>query len=122
MAKYDLLINATAVPSPVTGLPQFQSVKPDGANNPNMPSQQQTFELEVVGVGTVSATAQIVVSNDTGPDPTQFNWIKYGDTIMASGTNSGSVGMGGTQSWRHFGAYLTAISGTNASATCRMSA
>lgn len=123
MSKYDLLVNeaATAVKTPP--VPQYQSVTPWGATNPNVPSQQQTFELAVVGVGAVSASAQILVSNDSGPDPSQYNWVPYGDPISTqAGTNLavGSISMNG--SWRHFAAYLTAISGTNASATLRMSA
>jgi hypothetical protein len=122
MAKYDLLVNATVtgVTSPLK--PQFQSVTPTGPTNPTSPPQEQSFQLVTSGVGTVSATAQIIVSNDTGPDPSQYNWITYGDVITAGGTNGGQASTGMTQSWRHYAAYLTAISGTNASATLRMSA
>lgn len=123
MSKYDLLVNATATAVKTPPVPQFQSVTPWGATNPNVPSQQQTFELAVAGVGAVSASAQVLVSNDTGPDPSQYTWVPYGDPIAtAAGTNlaAGQASLNG--SWRHFAAYLTAIAGTNAAATLRMSA
>lgn len=121
MSKYDLLVNATVVP-PTLGVPQFQAVVPPGPNNPNLPPQQQTFELYVNGVGAVSATVQLVVSNNEGGDPSQYNWFAYGDPFTATGTNKGvnSTAMNGA--WRAYGAYLTAISGTNASANLRMNA
>ena len=122
MSKYDLLVNATATAVKTPPVPQFQSVTPWGATNPNVPSQQQTFELAEAGVGAVSASAQILVSNDTGPDPSQYNWVPYGDPISAVGTNLGVGSASVNGSWRHFAAYLTAISGTKASATLRMSA
>lgn len=114
MARYDLLLNATAALSGAP--PQGQSVMPDGPTNPKMPPLAQTFELFVTGVGNVSATAQIIVSNDNA------NWLNYGDPITAEGSNTAQAGFAGTQAWRHFAAYLTGISGTNASATIRMSA
>lgn len=122
MAKYDLLVNVTetGVTSPLK--PQFQSVTPTGPTNPTSPPQKQSFQLVTTGVGTVSAAAQVIVSNDTGPDPSQYNWITYGDPITAAGTNGGQASSGMTQSWRHYAAYLTTISGTNAAATLRMSA
>jgi hypothetical protein len=124
MAKYDLLLNVTAVPNPIPSppKPQGQAVKPWGPTNPTSPPAEQTFQLVVAGVGAVSASAQILVSNDTGDDPSQYNWLPYGDPIAAAGTNNGQASSAGSQAWRHFGAYLTAISGTNASATLRMGA
>lgn len=120
MAKYDLLLNVIATKS--GGKPQGQSVTPPGPTNPNMPPLQQAFQLDVVGVGAVSASAQIVVSNDDGPDPSLYNWTAYNDPITAAGTDNASNIQAGTQCWKNFGAYITAISGTNASATLRMSA
>ena len=75
MSKYDLLVNATATAVKTPPVPQFQSVTPWGATNPNVPAPQQTFELVVTGVGAVSASAQVLVSNDTVPDPSQYNWV-----------------------------------------------
>lgn len=120
MAKYDLLLNVIATGA--SGMPQGQAVSPPGPTNPNMPPQQQSFQLDVVGVGAVSATAQLLVSNDDGPDPSLYNWTPYNDPFTAAGTNSGNNIQGGTQCWKNFAAYLTAISGTNASAILRMSA
>lgn len=122
MSKYDLLVNATITGVLTPPKPQFQAVRPPGPNNPDMPPQQQTFQLVVDGVGTVSATAQVIVSNDSGGDPSLYNWIAYGDPIVASGPNIGQATESMNGAWRNYGAYLTAISGTNASATLRMAA
>lgn len=121
MSKYDLLVNATVsgVKTPIK--PQGQAVTPPGPQNPNMPTQQQTFLLEVTGNGAVSATAQILATADNGPDPSLYNWVAYGDPITATGANGiGTAIMGGTQAWRHFGAYLTGT--PTGSATVRMNA
>lgn len=97
---------------------------PWGPTNPTSPPQQQTFQLEIVGTaGNMGGTAQLVVSNDEGPDPSQFNWVNYGDPLIAPSTYLVAqylASMNG--SWKHYGAYLTAISGTGAKATVRMSA
>lgn len=120
MSKYDLLLNGQASQTAV--VPQFQSVTPAGPTNPNMPPLQQTFELELTGVGAVSASAQIIGSNDTGPDPSLHSWVKLGDPITATGTNTANAFASMTGPWRSFAAYLTAISGTGASANVKMSA
>lgn len=120
MAKYDLLLNVTAAKT--GGKPQGQAVAPPGPTNPNMPPQAQSFQLDVTGVGAVSASAQVVVSNDDGPDPSLFNWTAYNDPVTVADTDNASQIQAGNQCWKWFGAYVTAISGTNASATLRMSA
>lgn len=120
MSKYDLLVNQTVTQ---TAPPPVLPVTPWGQTNPTSPPSEQTFHLVVSGTGAVSATAQVVVSNDTGPDSKLFNWIPYGDAIVATGTaGNGQASFGGTQSWKHFGAYLTAISGTDALANLKMNA
>lgn len=119
MSTYVLLNNVTVTKA---APPPTFAVKPWGATNPEVPSQEQSFHLKVHGNGAVSATAQIYVSNDTGPDPNQFDWIAYGDPIVAAGTNVGQASAGGQQSWRWFGGIITAISGTGAAATLEMSA
>lgn len=122
MSLYFLSNNVKAAQVP-QALPPNPTAKPWGPTNPESPPQEQVFHLKVRGIGTVSATAQIYVSNDSGPDPSQFDWIAYGDPITATGTNNvGQTSAGGTQAWRHFGALITAISGTNAAATLEMSA
>lgn len=108
MALY-VLINAAAVPffTPNTIVPAL-------ADGPIIPAQiapQQTFQLTVKGVGSISATVQLAVSNDG------VNWSNYGDPVTASGTTKASAGFGGAQNWKFYSAYLTAISGTAAQAT-----
>lgn len=114
MSSYNLIDNQT-VTQPIT-LPPIPAVKPWGPTNPNSPPLEQAFQFVVTGVGAVSATAQVYVSND------EVNWTPYGDAITAAGTNVGQQVQGGTQPWKHFGAYLTAISGTGATASLKMSA
>lgn len=121
MSKYDLLLNATATQA--AAKPQGQAVTPAGPTNPNMPPQQQTFQIDVSGVGAISASAQIVVSNDVGDDPSLYRWSKYGDPIATNAGNDNVTGMASMNgSWRSFGAYLTAISGTGAKANVLMNA
>lgn len=78
------------------------------------PAPQQTFVLTVTGTGALSATAQVMVSNDGD------NWLNYGAPITA--TNGVPAAQTGNQVWEYFGAVLTAISGTNAGAKLVMSA
>lgn len=116
MAKYDLLLNVSAA---LTGpQPQGQAVKPDGPTNPNMPPLEQAFQLVVAGVGNVTATVQILVSNDTG---SVLNWVPYGDPVTAAGSNIGQAAWSGSQPWRHYAANCTNIT-AGAKATLRMSA
>ena len=116
MASYDLLLNQT-VPASAPP-PQKEPVQPWGANNPTSPPPEQTFHLIVAGTaGNVSGTAQVIVSNDG------VNWVNYGDAIAAASTYlTAQASFAGTQAWKYFGAYLTAISGTGATATLRMNA
>lgn len=88
-----------------------------GAGGPVTPPTNQTFQLVVVGAGSVSASAQPVVSNDG------INWVNYGSAISASSATTVSVGSGtGAAVWAYYAAYLTAISGTGAKATMTMNA
>lgn len=117
MTTYALLTNVTAVQSaPTTTRGPMNPVQAPGPGNANNPAQEQTFHLVVTGIGAVSVTAQPIVSNDN------VNWIVYGDTITAAGTDRGQISVGGSQAWSWYGAYVTAISGTNASANLTMSA
>jgi len=114
---YQLLTNVTAVQAaPTATRGPMNAVKAPGPSNPNMPPQEQTFNLMVSGVGAVSVTAQLVVSHDG------VNWMAYNDPITASGTDSGGKITTGSGAWPWFGAYVTAISGTNASANLTMAA
>lgn len=121
MATYKLLTAVTAVqPAPNSARGPQNPTKAPGPTNSNMPAQEQTFHTKVSGVGSVSVTIQNVVSNDGD------NWLNYGDAYTVAGTAGvdspaqGSVT--GSQSWEWFGAYVTAISGTDASANLTMSA
>lgn len=121
MASYKLLTNATATISaasigkPAT-LPPNPVVTAHGPTNPNMPAQEQAFQLSVVGIGAVSATVQVVVSDDGQ------TWSAYNDPFTANGTDYATFVTTGSAAHRQFGAYLTAISGTNATANLSMSA
>jgi hypothetical protein len=92
--------------------------------NPELPPQSQSFVLTVTSqtqAATPSATVQLVGSNDN------VNWVNYGAPLTATGTvsataNSFSAATSGTTPYRHFGAYLTAISGTGASCVLVMEA
>lgn len=117
MATYKLITNQTATQAaPVLGRPPNPSAIAHGPVNANMPAQEQAFQLVVTGIGALSATAQVVVSNDS------VTWTAYIDPITASGNDGASRLVTGSGSWKHFGAHLTAISGTNAAATLTMSA
>lgn len=94
-----------------------QAAKPPGANNANSPTPTQQFQLIVRGVGDVSATAQPAGSNDG------VTWVDVGSPLAAgTDTDVSSVGGTSTSPFSYFGAYITAISGTDAEATVTMSA
>lgn len=119
-----LIVNATAVQtvanvengdgSNVGGVnPSYQPVNPAGSTTP---AANQGFQLVVTGTGSVSASAQIVVSNDG------VNWTNLTPAITASAAVGTSSAIGGNSQvpYQYFGAYITAISGTNATATLTM--
>lgn len=106
MAAYILLNAAAPFFTPNTIVP----VLTDGPIPQVMVAPEQTFQLTVSGTGPVSATAQVVVSND------RINWFPYGDPVTASGTTKATTGWGGAQNWEAYSAYLTALSGTGAQA------
>lgn len=117
MSVYKLLTNVTAVQAaPTATRGPMNPVQAPGPDNANMPAQNQAFALSVTGIGAVSVTVQPVVSNDGA------TWIADGDPVTASGTDLGLFPWGGSRPWAWFGAYVTAISGTNASANLLMSA
>lgn len=112
MAQEYALINGAMAPffTPNTIVPPAT----DGPIPQTPIGNQQTFQLIVAGVNSVSATIQVIVSND------RVNWTNYFDPFTVSGTSKVSAGFGGSQNWKYFSAYLTAISGTAASATLLM--
>lgn len=94
---------------------QVLTSNPLDASLPITPPASQAFQLTVTGTGAVTAQAQIYGSNDGK------NWVAIGAPITASGTNVGNVGASGTVPFAFFGALLTSITGTNATATLTMS-
>jgi hypothetical protein len=122
---YNLIHNVQAVqalPAPVqaagqnSNLPNgSKSVKPDGgAGTPSSPPTSQTFQGVLNGNGNCSATVNIIVSND------EFNWIPYAQITFASGTTPNSQAAMGSQVWAYYSAYVSALSGTDASVNCLM--
>lgn len=124
MTVYFLAQNVTAVQTLAnvqkadgTGGPN-QAIVPTGTNdNPNAPPFNESFQLVVTGSGNVSASAQIVASNDGQ------NWFTVGSVIAAASAGAPVTAAGiASQSAKFWGAFITAIAGTNASATVTMSA
>lgn len=128
-----LLTSSTAVqngpPAPVQPLSESDRqnitvISSGGFPPPGTPVQvaeKQAFVLTVKGTGNVSASAQMVGSND----PyfcTNGNYVTLGDPIHATGSTSAVASMGGTAPFAYFGAFITAISGVNATAAVTMSA
>lgn len=91
-------------------------VNTDGPIPQNVIAPEQSFQLTVTGNPgvTVSATAQVVASND------RVNWTPYFDPVSVTGQTTATAGWGGSQNWKYFSAYLTAISGLGAKATLTM--
>lgn len=115
-----LLKNVTGVQSaPSAGvLPQGSEavVSSPGYSSSAKNAPNQAFQLIVTGTsGNVSATAQIMASNDGN------NWVTYGSPIVASAAASpNSASATGSGPFGYFTAYITAISGTGAKATVLM--
>lgn len=85
-------------------------LNPAGSNSP---SSNMGFQIVVKGGGSVSATAQIVVSNDG------INWTNLTTVVANSATNiSTGINNNANAPYAYVGAYISAISGTGASATC----
>lgn len=95
---------------------QQPGVNPWAGTLATAPPPLQTFELLINGTaGNVSGTAQIIVSNSGN------TWYKYGDPMSATSAYlNASTALSGNQGWNLYGAILTAISGTNATATLTM--
>lgn len=95
--------------------------KPWGADsNTNVPPQNQAFEATVnANSANPSAVVQPVMSNDG------INWTNYGSamTVQAiGGASFASAMVVGNTPGAYFGAFVSAISGTNAKVNCTMSA
>jgi hypothetical protein len=70
--------------------------------------EKRTFQASVTGTGSVSASVDIQVSNDS------LNFLTLA-TINLSGTTSATDGFVSDAPWAYVRASLTAISGTGAS-------
>lgn len=115
MSLYKLIERGTLTVS--NGPAPIKSVKVGTLETAN-----QQFHLVAHGTGTISVSVQVVGSN--GGD----NWMAVGDPITASASPSGiaettaQAAMTGNAPWAWFGAYVTAISPANATATLTMNA
>ena len=121
MTAYLLLNNVTAVQTaPTLARPAPQAALPGGgAGSPVGGPTNQSFHAVVTGSGSVSATIHLQVSNDG------MNWIDYptiGVMTVSSGGAPQQALAAGTTPYQYFSAYVSAISGTNASVSLTMSA
>ena len=87
-----------------------------GAGEGSQASSSQGFQFNVTGTGAISATIQVIASNDG------VNWFPYGAAQTVSGTTAATGAATGSAFVRYVSAYVTAISGTNAMADCLMAA
>jgi len=122
MSVYYLLTKATATQAAGAAPPSY--VSPWGATNPTTPPSQETFVVEIIGTaGNVGGTVQLVASNDPGDPASVKNWVNLGDPLIAPSTYLTATYTTTMQaSFKHYGALLTAISGTGAAATVTMAA
>lgn len=117
MSIYHLLQNDPQLVQSGAVVPQGQGVRPRGGVDPNVPPQQQQFMVVVKGTsGSVSATVQVLGSND------RLTWQPYGDPVTAAGAGgSGMSAWTGDAPYQYFGAAITALSGPNATVDVQMS-
>ena len=80
------------------------------------PGSNQGYEVVVTGSGNVSVTIQPVASNDGN------NWVVNGGTLAVTSGASPQAGIVATSTTlAYVSAFVTAITGTNASATITVS-
>ena len=121
MSVYVLLQGATATNGPFSpsSPPASPSlvVKPTGPNHsPNINPTQQTVQGIVTGTGSVSATIKVMGSNDGG-----VTWVDAVATVtISSGTGFSTAGSTSNLSYAYYTAYLSAVSGTNATVQALM--
>lgn len=117
MAVYNLATATAAQTAGAVGTSANPIVNaPASESGAGSPPSVQAFVLTVQGSGNVSATAQIVGSNDG------VNFVTYGAPIAAASAQTvSSQGQGGVVPYQYYSAYVTAISGTNAVATVTVS-
>lgn len=117
MSVYFLAQNVTAVQTLANiGSPNQIVSLPPANLGAGSPPTDHAFILTVTGSGAVSASAQIVGSNDG------INFVNYGSVISAaSAATVSSQAQQGTTPFQVLCAIITAISGTNASASVTVS-
>jgi hypothetical protein len=117
MSIYHLLDNVTAITSPA--IPKNSPLAQPTTGQIGQPSSYQAVTVTVTAPSSnaISATVQLMVSNDG------VNWSNYGTAITASGTGTAfTVNQSLQASFAFWGAIVTAISGTGAAVTCLLSA
>ena len=118
MTIYPILLNVTTTtpaPSPTQPAP-FVASPGGGAGTQFNAATAQTFHAVVTGIGNVSATINVVVSNDG------VNWLDSNHITIASAAAPQQSYLLGTNPWAYFSAYVSAISGTKAAVSLTMSA
>lgn len=87
-------------------------------NNPSTPTGRpypfQSFQAVETGTGAITATVQILSSNDN------VNWTNYGAALTLSGTTTATTSAYASAPFDCFGAIITAITGTGAAITLKM--
>ena len=108
MSLYTLLNNATAVTGATPPIP-IQ------ATNLDLAKPNAVLQAILTGTGSVTATVNLVGSNDG------LNWSNTG-VITLTGTTK-AIGFVAQQNpWAYYGATLTALTGTGASVTATLNA
>lgn len=114
MAVYFLAQNVSAVQT-VAAIGSSTNpivLAPASESGAGSPPTDQIFVLLVAGSGAVSASAQIVGSNDG------VNFVNYGAAVAAAAAPTVSAqAQAGTSPFQYYSAIITAISGTNAVAS-----
>lgn len=122
MAVYNMLVNQTvASAAPTANTLVVQPV----ITQQSQPATYQAFTGKITGTGALSATVQIMVSNDYTPalGVLGATWSNLSNGSMTiSGTGQGSANLSANSSFSAWCAVLTAISGTGAAVTALMSA
>ncbi len=106
-------------PSNLPSGSNFIDLSNGGALGPTIAPTNQSFTLVVVGNGgaTVSATGQVIASNDG------VHWQNYGSALSAtSGPSPGMANASGSTNFAFYSAFITAITGTGAKASVLMNA
>lgn len=114
----------------ITSVPPKIILPLGGSLDSSTPPAATLTEVRITGIGSCSATVQLLGSNDTVQQLQAPGgggaWSNIGSALTITGTDAGVVpGVGSvsnTAPWRHYGMTMSAISGTNAAVTAKMSA